>query len=329
MSYKFIDVSVFQGVIDWEKVKASGISHAIIRVGGRYYTAGSIYKDSQAERNLKNATAAGIKIGVYFYSQAITEKEAVQEANFTISMIQNHKIELPVIIDTEINFPKVERLARITPAERTRCTIAFMKRIKLAGYVPMFYCGSYYLKDRLVESELANYDMWLAQYTNKPFCSRKYQFWQYTSKGKVPGINGAVDMNIAYKEYYPSNSAGVLEPEKPKDEALVVDGYLGTKSIVKLQRWLGTVEDGIISGQLQEYKRYYPALYAVKFGTGGSLCIKELQEKLKTKIDGIVGPKTIKALQTYLNENGAALKVDGYLGEKSAKALQEYLNKIA
>lgn len=342
MSYTIIDVSYAQGSIDWAKVKRYGIDTAIIRVGGRYTRAGTLYSDGWEKRNLKEATKNGFHIGIYFFSQAITEKEAIQEANFTLDKIKDYKIELPVFIDVEINH-KLDRLNSISNLQRTKCMVAFMETIKKAGYKTGFYCGAYYLRDNLVQSMLKNYDMWLAQYTTakKPFfTTRDYQIWQYSSKGKIPGITAnSVDMNIGYKEYWKTETKPTLTPkpaktEKPKDGKLVVDGIFGKASTTALQKWLGTHQDGVISGQSATQKKYLEAFTSIEWTGTGSPCVKALQRYLTrygytTTIDGILGSHTVMQLQTFLNKVGKAnLTVDGYFGKQSARAFQDYLNKV-
>ena len=346
MSFRFIDVSTYQGDIDWKRVKKD-YDACFIRVGGRYYTAGTIYKDGKAKQNLDNATKAGMKIGVYFFTQAINEREVIEEANFTLNAIKGYKIDLPVVIDCEINSSK-ERYAKISPETRTNLAIKFMEIVKKAGYTPMFYCGSYFLKDRMVESKLKNYQMWLAQYTSTPKCSRTFSAWQYSSSGKVEGITGSngrplVDMNQGYVEWWKSKEENNTHTDtnntnNTAKETLIIDGKLGVLSVNKWQKWMKTPQDGVISGQVTTAKKYFPALISVKYGTGGSECVKATQRYLIGKgfncgtsgIDGRLGKNTITALQKFLNQySKAGLKVDGILNTETAKAFQKFLNTVA
>ena len=205
MSSKCIDVSQFNGKISWKDVKASGIDNAYIRVGGRFGKTGAIYKDTRALENLKGAIASGLKVGVYFFTQATTESEAIEEADWTINFIKDYKITLPVAIDTEIveDMSTGGRHNLINRTQRTNVLIAFMNRVKSKGYAPMFYCNTPWLYNKLEGNRLTSYDFWLAQWTNniKPNCNRIYSVWQYSEKGKVYGINGNVDLNIIYKDY--------------------------------------------------------------------------------------------------------------------------------
>lgn len=225
--YKVLDVSEFQGTINWDDVKKDGYEYVFIRVGGRFYGSGKIFSDSRYKENLDGATKHGFKIGVYFYTQAITEAEAIEEAEFTLKLIKGYNIELPVVIDTEINNPKEERLNTITSEKRTLCAIAFMEHVKKAGYTPMFYCGYYYLRDYLNADKLQNYHFWLAQYTTAsvPTCSRNYDIWQYSSKGNINGISGNVDVNRGYTNFIKRPDPWTLYKDETKIKA--VDVLLG------------------------------------------------------------------------------------------------------
>ena len=196
---KGIDVSEFQGNdIDWKKV-AQSQDFAIIRIGGRGSSSGQIYEDSCWERNVKEATSAGIKVGIYFYSTAITTEEVEEEANWVIEKINGYNITYPVIIDQEYD----ERLSVLTENQRTEIAIKFLDIVEENGYIPMYY-GEQTLVDM---SKLSKYDFWLAHYTysiDKPSgYLKEYNctIWQYSDQGRVDGINGDVDMNVGYKDY--------------------------------------------------------------------------------------------------------------------------------
>ena len=202
--YHGIDVSQWQGVIDWKKVKADGISYAFIRVGGRGYSAGNLFKDTYFETNMKNASAAGIKIGVYIFSQAITTSEAVEEANYILSNIKGYNVTMPIIIDYEYADAASDggrlKVANLTPAEATNVCIAFCNKIKSAGYTPMVYANKYMLEQQMIASNITNrgYKIWLANYTTNTSYTGRIDYWQYSSEGKVNGIAGNVDMNFYY-----------------------------------------------------------------------------------------------------------------------------------
>ena len=206
-----IDVSKHNGSIDWEQVKKSGIQFAIIRAGNRGYgEAGNMVEDPYFVQNMNGAIANGIKVGVYYYSQAITVEEAIQEAEATLRMIQDNgfagKLSLPIVIDTEAAGGRADSM---TKEQRTTVVKAFCERIKQAGYTPMVYANKSWLKNNLIMSELEQYEVWVAHYvkTDDPINNPtdydgRFEIWQYTSEGSVPGISGNVDIDISYKKYF-------------------------------------------------------------------------------------------------------------------------------
>ncbi len=194
-----IDVSKYQGTIDWNAVKSSGISFVVIRCGYRGSSTGVLVKDPMFEANIKGATKAGLKVGLYFFSQAINEKEAVEEASMAIALAKDYKISYPIFIDTE--WTSGGRANGISKDTRTAVCKAFCETIKSAGYTPGVYaCKSWY-QDSLNVSSLNGYKIWLAQYASQPTYSSRYDMWQYSDKGKVNGISTNVDMNISYLGY--------------------------------------------------------------------------------------------------------------------------------
>ena len=196
-----IDVSEHQGVIDWQKVKDSGIEFAIIRVGYRTYGGGEITLDTTFEDNLRNAEKAGIKLGVYFYSQAVTPEEAIEEADIVIDAIEPYDITYPVVFDWELIYNDSARTDKVSVDTLAECCISFCERVKSAGYTPMIYQNKNTSMFKLDLPRLQEYDFWLAEYDDKPTYYYDYQMWQYTAAGKVPGINGDVDLNICFKDY--------------------------------------------------------------------------------------------------------------------------------
>ena len=208
---KGIDVSSWNGDIDWAKVKNAGIQFAIIRAGFRGYgSSGTLVEDPYFVKNIQGAQAQGIKVGVYFFSQAVNEVEAVEEANYTINLISKYKINYPVIIDTEYSSEpnKKGRADSLSKDERTKVVKAYCDKIKRAGYIPMIYANKYWLNNNLNMSSLSEYDVWLAHYTsvNDPANNRSdytgpYVMWQHTSSGKVNGIDGNVDLDLCWKTY--------------------------------------------------------------------------------------------------------------------------------
>ncbi|MCR5719443.1 MAG: glycoside hydrolase family 25 protein [Lachnospiraceae bacterium] len=196
-SYMGIDVSKWQKEIDWNLVKDAGIDFAIIRCGYRGTKTGTIVKDPYFDINMENARKAGIKLGVYFYTQALNEVEAVEEASAVISLIKDKKVELPVFIDVE-PAAKGSRANDLDKETRTFVCDAFLRTVENAGYTAGIYsCRSWY-NDKLDMNILGRYFIWLAEYRKEPLYKGYYKMWQYTSKGSVPGIEGNVDMNILY-----------------------------------------------------------------------------------------------------------------------------------
>ena len=193
-----IDVSYAQGAIDWNRVAKAGIKFAIIRAAFRGYGTGRIVADEWFERNIKGAAAAGIKVGVYFFSQAVNEKEGAEEADHIINQIRNYKVTLPVVIDTEYVSDSRARGNLISKEIRTAAVKAFCERSLQRGYTPMIYASTSWLNNQLDMSKLSVYKVWVAQYYSRVTYNGKYQCWQYTSSGHVAGINTKVDMNYWY-----------------------------------------------------------------------------------------------------------------------------------
>lgn len=194
-----IDVSAHQGRINWAAVRAAGVDFAMIRCGFRGYGTGAICEDAYFKTNVAGATANGIKVGIYFYSAAINENEAVEEAVWVISKIKTYRITYPVVYDFE-DYQR-HRCANVDGAQATRNAHTFLNLVRQAGYDPMMYANKSDLTSRISRAAFSGYKMWLAHYTSQTDYSGSYNMWQYTSKGSVSGINGYVDMNIAYFSY--------------------------------------------------------------------------------------------------------------------------------
>lgn len=194
-----IDVSKWQGNIDWAQVKASGVEFAIIRAGYRGSTVGSIMEDPYFEKNMKGAIANGVKVGVYFFSMARNEEEAIQEAAWLVSAIRKYSITYPVAYDLESWGQG--RIADVSYSQLTSNAIAFLGYVKSSGYTPMMYASKNDFNNRWETNRISGCKFWLAHYTDKTDYRGSYQMWQYSSKGSVPGISGYVDMNIAYFSY--------------------------------------------------------------------------------------------------------------------------------
>ncbi len=199
-----IDVSVYQGTIDWTKVSESGIDFAMIRAGYRGYgDKGSLVEDTMFAKNALGAKINKIDIGVYFYSQAINIEEAKEEAKFVVSLIKKYGIDVkyPIAIDTELSPMGTGRADNISKEKRTEVVKAFCETIKQLGYKPMIYANKYWLYDNLNVQQISQYDIWLAHYIESTDYKYQYMMWQYTNTGKVDGITGNVDKNYCYKKY--------------------------------------------------------------------------------------------------------------------------------
>lgn len=194
-----IDVSKFQGSVDWQAVKESGMEFAMIRLGIRGYESGEMVMDERFYDNLQNAQAAGLKTGVYFFSSAVTQEEAVEEAEFVLKALEGRSIDMPIVFDTEPIYYAEARTDDLTPMELTDITIAFCERIKQSGYTPMIYANAKRLTTVLHLEKLSDYELWYADYQEKPLYPYEYKMWQYTEKGSVPGVSGNVDINLYFQ----------------------------------------------------------------------------------------------------------------------------------
>ena len=210
MKEKCIDVSTWNGNIDWNAVVKSGIKYAMIRSSFGVENPNQV--DNKFVRNITNAQKAGVKCGIYHYSYAKSAAEAKKEADFCLKTIKNYEIDLPVAFDIEDS--SQTGLGKDT---LTNIVIAFCDRIKSAGYTPMLYCNpswlnSYLHKDKLI----GKYDLWLAHWgVSSP--SYDCAIWQYSESGSVPGVSGSVDMNWIFKDYTSTKPATTKPVTKPSN----------------------------------------------------------------------------------------------------------------
>lgn len=196
-----VDVSEHQGDIDWNKVKSAGIDFAMIRVGYRTYGGGVITIDEKFEDNIKGAIAAGIDTGVYFFSQATSADEAIEEADAVLDAIEKYDIKYPVVYDWELIYDDNARTDDISVDTLADCCVSFCERVKSAGYTPMIYQNKTTSMRKLDLPRVKDYDFWLAEYDSEPTYYYNFDIWQYSSSGTVPGISGRVDMNLCFKDY--------------------------------------------------------------------------------------------------------------------------------
>ena len=190
-----VDVSAYQGIIDWEAVKASGIEFAIIRLGYRGYESGKLVKDDYAVRNLEGARAAGLKVGAYFFSQALNTKEVDQEIAFMMDVLDGFLPDMPLVLDWEIPAGNA-RTASMDARTLTDIQLYYCRRITEKGYEPMIYFNWHQSENLYYLHELEEFPFWLALYQDRMTYPWKVEMWQYTCTGRVPGIQGDVDINV-------------------------------------------------------------------------------------------------------------------------------------
>ncbi len=194
-----IDVSSYSGSIDWDKVKSSGIDFVMVRLGGRGYgDSGELYTDEKAVEYINGAQKAGLKVGGYFFSQAISNEEAIEEAEYVKQILADIKLDYPVAYDWEIIKDDSARTDSVSASQATQCAKAFCDKIKEYGYTPMIYSPSRELYFKYDLTQLSEYDIWYCEYADTPTFYYEFSMWQYSDSGKVDGIEGAVDLNICF-----------------------------------------------------------------------------------------------------------------------------------
>lgn len=194
-----IDVSKWNGNIDWNAVRNSGVSYVIIRCGYRGSSTGALIEDPKFRSNIKGAKAAGLKVGVYFFSQAVNEVEAVEEASMALALAGGYGLNYPIFLDVEPSGGRADGISRET---RTAVCRAFCSTVQNSGVSAGIYANKTWFNEKINTGSLTGYKIWLAQYASAPtYTATRYDMWQYSSKGKVSGINGDVDMNISYLNY--------------------------------------------------------------------------------------------------------------------------------
>jgi GH25 family lysozyme M1 (1,4-beta-N-acetylmuramidase) len=201
ISIRGIDVSKFQGSINWKKVAAAGVKFAIIRLGYRGMNEGTLEIDNYYRANIEGATANGIKVGVYFFSEAITTEEAVEEAEYVLKNIKSYNVTYPIVFDTEKVTTFDARANNLSMAERTDICIAFCDRIREAGYTPMIYANTRYMLTGIDLSRLEDIEKWFAVYSKDIKFPYEFGILQYSESGKIDGIGSNVDLDIAFKDY--------------------------------------------------------------------------------------------------------------------------------
>lgn len=203
ISYVGVDISKHTGTVNFDRLKATGVDYVMLRLGARGYATGQITLDDNFTENMEAAIEAGLDIGIYFYSQAVSEEEAAQEADFVIQNLAPYKehIKYPVAFDMEKVPNDDARIDSLSREDKTTITSAFLNNIQAAGYIPMVYGNKEWLIKNIDLSKLQNYDVWLAQEQDIPDYPYQYAMWQYTTTGLLNGINGDANLNICFVSY--------------------------------------------------------------------------------------------------------------------------------
>lgn len=212
-----IDVSKYNGDIDWAKVKNEGVRFVIIRCGYRGSKTGAIVEDPYFRKNIEGAIKEGIPVGIYFFTQAVDEREAIEEASAVMSLVKGYKVTYPIFIDSE-SAGGNGRADDLDVPTRSRILQAFCETIRSGGYNAGIYASKNWFNNRLDISKLsADNVTWLAEYAEKPSYGATYQLWQYSSAGRIPGIEGRVDMNLSYLSVDDSKEQKTTSKESNED----------------------------------------------------------------------------------------------------------------
>ena len=202
ISHLGVDLSEYQGDVDFAAMKGAGVEFVILRVGGRYYgDDGGLYEDNAFDRYYEQARAAGLKIGAYFFSQAISTEDAVEEANFTIEKLGGKKLDYPVAFDWENIADDAARTDNITGDILTLLAEAFCDTVANAGYKTIVYSNTQQMFVMYDFETMKDYDFWLADYREFPTMYYRFDMWQYTKDGSIDGVAGTVDINLSFTDF--------------------------------------------------------------------------------------------------------------------------------
>ena len=263
-----IDVARYQGTIDWESVAQTGIDFAIVRIGYRSMSDGQIKPDSNGRYNLQEASKAGIRLGAYFFSTAVSKEEAIEEAKWAAEFVAKYPITYPIVYDCEGYTDPGSRQYALTKEERTDIALAFLETIEDLGYEGMFYASKNEIHEDVrweVSRIEKDYKIWVAQYPAEPYPATpassyegSHKMWQYSMEGTVDGIDQPVDLNIAYFGYDGIEPAKDQEPPitvGPDVEALIdfdkVDEEVTAKDETRLRNMPSQDEDSQTLHMLQ------------------------------------------------------------------------------
>lgn len=200
-SFLGVDISKDNGTVDFKKLKKDGVDFVMVRLGHRGYESGNVVLDEEYFDNIQLANEAGLAVGVYFESQAITVEEALEEAEFVVTNLIEMRVTYPVVFDLGLVANDSSRIENIPKTQLTEITNAFCNRVKEVGYKPMVYGDKYWLLRKIDLTMLGDYDIWLSQSGQLPDYPYQFAMWQYTNTGSVSGISGDVNMNISFIDY--------------------------------------------------------------------------------------------------------------------------------
>jgi GH25 family lysozyme M1 (1,4-beta-N-acetylmuramidase) len=200
-SYLGVNISKYEDYVDFVKLRKAGIQFVMLRVGARGYGSGQLTLDEYFQDNIKRATDAGLAVGVYFFSQAITPEEAIEEANMVIENVKDYTVTYPVAFDMEYVTNDTARVEALSKEEKTNITKTFLETVKAAGYIPMIYGNKEWLIKRIDLSKLTDYDVWLSQPGDIPDYPYQFTIWQYTQDASLSGIAGLADLNLSFVDY--------------------------------------------------------------------------------------------------------------------------------
>lgn len=203
ISYVGVDISKQNGDVNFTSVKAAGVDYVMIRLGGRGYGTGQITLDENFKKNIEGAVAAGLDIGVYFYSQAVSQDEAVEEVNFVVQNLEPYRAQVryPIAFDMEFVANDTARIDSLSKEDKTNIATSFLEGVKAAGYVPMLYGDKEWLIKEIDLARLQDYDVWLAQEEDLPDYPYQYTMWQYSTEGILNGVTGEANLNICFVGY--------------------------------------------------------------------------------------------------------------------------------
>lgn len=202
-SYVGVDISKHTGKVSFDRIKAAGVDYVMIRIGSRGYSTGQISLDENFKENIEGAIAAELDVGIYFYSQAVSQDEAIQEVNFVVQNLEPYRahVKYPVAFNMGFVSNDRSRIEGLSREDKTTVTSSFMEGIRASGYVPMIYGDKEWLIREIDLTKLQDYDIWLSQEEEIPDYPYRYSMWQYNTDGVVNGIDGGADLNICFVNY--------------------------------------------------------------------------------------------------------------------------------